>query len=79
MKSSFLIAALLGISISFSQYILTLMLSDARFSTLMLQIIPYLKSGDINTAASYGIVIFINIPLALYGIYQVFRLKKCHI
>ena len=72
MKSSFLIAFILGITISMSQYIITLMLSKPSFSTLMIQIIPYLKSADLKSANSYGIVFVINSALVIYLIYKTF-------
>jgi len=76
MKNQFLVAILLGLSISLSQYIITLMLSSPNFSTLMVEIVPFLQSGDLKSAASYGIVFLINTPLVLFGIYKVMRLKN---
>lgn len=76
MKSSFLVAFILGITISMSQYIITLMLSKPSFSTLMMQIIPYLKSADLKSASSYGIVFVINSALVIYLVYKTFRSKN---
>lgn len=73
MKSTFLIALILGITISISQYILTLMLSTPSFLTLMLQLIPYLKSADLKSANSYGIVFILN---SIFAIYFIYRLKN---
>ena len=70
MKSTFLVAIILGITISMSQYIITLMLSDPSFSTLMLQIIPYLKSADLKSASTYGIVFILNSIFAIFFIYR---------
>ena len=70
MKSTFLVAIILGITISMSQYVITLMLSDPSFSTLMLQIIPYLKSADLKSASTYGIVFIVNSILAIFFIYR---------
>jgi spermidine/putrescine transport system permease protein len=70
MKSTFLVAVILGITISMSQYIITLMLSDPSFSTLMLQIIPYLKSADLKSASTYGIVFIFNSIFAIFFIYR---------
>ena len=72
MKSTFLVAFILGITISISQYVLSLMLSTPSFSTLMMQLIPYLKSADLKSANSYGIVFFIN---SVFAIYFIKRLK----
>lgn len=70
MKSVFLIAFLLGLSVSMSQYILTLMLTKPSFSTLILGIVPYLQSGDMKSAATYGLVFLINTPIAFFAIYK---------
>ena len=70
MKNLFLIASILGITISMSQYIITLMLTKPSFSTLMLQIIPYLKSADLQSANTYGIVFILNSVFAIYILYR---------
>jgi putative spermidine/putrescine transport system permease protein len=66
MKSAFFVAFLLGISISFSQYILTLMLAKPGFNTLIIKMIPYLQSGDVKSASTYGTVFLLNTFIALY-------------
>ena len=71
MKNIFLVVAILGITISMSQYIVTLMLGTASFTTLMVQIIPYLKSADLQSANSYGIVFIVNSIFAIYILYRV--------
>lgn len=76
MKSTFLLAFILGITISMSQYIITLMLTKPGFSTLMIEIIPYLKSADLKSANSYGIVFVINSALVIYLVYKTFRSKN---
>lgn len=76
MKSTFLLAFILGMTISMSQYIITLMLTKPGFSTLMLEIIPYLKSADLKSASSYGIVFIINSALVIYLVYKTFRSKN---
>ena len=76
MRSTFLLAFILGITISMSQYIITLMLSKPSFSTLMIEIIPYLKSADLKSASSYGIVFVINSALVIYLVYKTFRSKN---
>jgi len=73
MKPAILVAFLLGVSISLSQYILTLMLAKPGFTTLILQMTPYVQSGDVQSAATYGIVFLLNTLLALY---LFFRLKN---
>jgi ABC-type spermidine/putrescine transport system permease subunit II len=73
MKTVFLVAFVLGITISMSQYIVTLMLSSPSFSTLMLQIIPYLKSADLKSANTYALVFIAN---SAFAIYIFFRLKN---
>jgi ABC-type spermidine/putrescine transport system permease subunit II len=70
MKSVFLVAFILGITISMSQYILSLMLSSPSFSTLMLQIIPYLKSADLKSANTYALVFIANSAFAIYIFYR---------
>lgn len=76
MRSTFLLAFILGITISMSQYIITLMLTKPSFSTLMIEIIPYLKSADLKSASSYGIVFVINSALVIYLVYKTFRSKN---
>lgn len=73
MKPVILVAFLLGVSISLSQYILTLMLAKPGFTTLILRVTPYVQSGDVKSAATYGIVFLLNTLLALY---LFFRLKN---
>jgi len=70
MKNSVLVAFILGVTISMSQYIITLMLSNPSFSTLMLQIMPYLKSADLKSANTYGIVFILNSAFAIYILYR---------
>lgn len=65
MKTTFSVAFILGVTISMSQYIITIMLGKASFPTLITHMIPFLKSADIKSASSYGIVFFINILIAL--------------
>jgi spermidine/putrescine transport system permease protein len=66
MKPAVLVAFLLGISVSLSQYILTFMLAKPGFTTLILRMTPYIQSGDVRSAATYGIVFLLNTLLALY-------------
>lgn len=66
MKASIFVAFLLGISISFSQYILTLMLAKPGFNTLIITMIPYLQSADLQSATTYGIVFLLNTFIAFY-------------
>jgi len=66
MKPAILVAFLLGVSISLSQYILTLMLAKPGFTTLILRMTPYVQNGDVQSAATYGIVFLLNTLLALY-------------
>lgn len=73
MKPAILVAFLLGLSVSLSQYVLTLMLAKPGFSTLIIQMVPYLQSADVQSAASYGIVFLLNTFVALY---LFFRLKN---
>jgi len=70
MKTAFLVATVLGITISMSQYIVTLMLGTPSFTTLMIQIIPYLKSADLQSANSYGIVFIVNSIFAIYILHR---------
>lgn len=70
MKSAFLVAFVLGVTISMSQYIITLMLSSPSFGTLMQQIVPYLKSADLKSANTYGIVFILNSAFAIYILYR---------
>ena len=69
-KNIFLVAFVLGVTISMSQYIITLMLNSPSFSTLMLEIIPYLKSADLKSANTYGIVFIANSAFAIYILYR---------
>lgn len=73
MKPTILVAFLLGISISLSQYILTFMLAKPGFTTLILRMTPYIQSGDVQSASTYGIVFLLNTLLAIY---LFFRLKN---
>jgi len=73
MKSTFLVAFVMGITISVSQYILSVMLSLPSFSTLMMQLVPYLKSADLKSANSYGVIFIIN---SIFAIYLIYRLKN---
>ena len=46
------------------------MLSSSSFSTLMLQIVPYLKSADLKSANTYAIVFILNSAFAIYILYR---------
>ena len=76
MKNALFVAFLFGISISLSQYVLTLMLSTPGFSTLILEMVPYLHSADIKRANTYGLVVIFFSFFTLFIVYNFFRKNR---
>ena len=64
MKPALLAGILLGLTVSFSQYVMNLMLWQEV--TLTSAMVPYIYSGEFGKAALYGMVFVLNLPLMVY-------------
>lgn len=56
--------------ISFSQYFLTLLIGGGAVRTFVLDMFPYLASGDRTVASAYGMV-FLLVTLAVFATFQI--------